>query len=151
MLTELFLLKNGFTIIDKHTNKFTGKEWKETDHNLDLITTKDNLHYGIEVKNRFEYMNKEELEIKMYDMCEFLELIPVCVLRFAPYYVMTELSGYGGRMLIFKRKALPIGFEDLAERIWDSTLLPVQTTDRLSEKGETQFLQWHEGNVQNLH
>jgi len=150
-LTEHFLLKNEFRIIDRHTNKFNDKKWEDTDHDLDLITTKDDLYYGIEVKNRFEYMDKEEFKIKIYDICSYLNLIPVCVSRFAPYYWLKELSGYGGRLLIFKRKIFPLGFENLAHEIWDATLLPVQTSNHLSDRGESLFLQWHEQNIRNFH
>ena len=150
-LTEHFFLLNGFKIIDKHTNSFNGNFWKNTDHNLDLIVTKDELNYGIEVKNRFEYIGKKEFRIKMYDMCSYLDLIPVCVSRFAPYFTMSELGGNGGRILIFKRKVFPFGFEQQAKKIWESTLLPIRCYDRLSEKSEYQFIKWHNQNVKNYH
>lgn len=146
-LTEHMFLKNGFTIVDTHTKKFKNLEWKKTNHNLDFIVTKDDLYYGVEVKNRFEYITEYELEVKMLGMCDHLNLIPMCVFRMAPGAFMFKLYKNGGFTIIFKRKALPIGFESFAKKIWEDTLLPIQATCFLSERGERLFLKWHEKNI----
>lgn len=146
-LTEHMFLKFRFKIIDTHTKKFKNNEWKETDHNLDFIVSKDDLYYGIEVKNRFEYITQEEFEIKMFRICDHLDLIPMCVFRMAPKPFTYKLYKNGGFTLIFKRKALPIGFEKYATKIWEDTLLPIQSTNFLSTKGEKRFLEWHEKNI----
>ncbi|MEE9377386.1 MAG: hypothetical protein V3V33_05045 [Candidatus Lokiarchaeia archaeon] len=146
-LTEHMFLKFGFKIIDSHTNKFKNQEWKKTKNNLDFIVSKDDLYYGVEVKNRFEYITEEEFEIKMFGICKHLNLIPMCVFRMAPRAFTYKLYKIGGFTLIYKRKVLPIGFEKYARKIWEDTLLPIQASNFLSEKAERLFLKWHEKHI----
>src|SRR5204863_317577 len=50
------LASNGFRCLSKNTNEFGGLKWKATNHNLDFIVERDSRVYGIEVKNRLDYI-----------------------------------------------------------------------------------------------
>ncbi|MHA1372295.1 MAG: hypothetical protein ACTSRA_21560 [Promethearchaeota archaeon] len=147
-LTEFMLYRLGFKIEDTHTNEYNSKKWKKSDHNLDFIASKDGLTYGIEVKNALEYIPRSEFQIKMFEMCPFLNIIPVCVLRFAPYSYINEIKEYGGFILIFKSKIFPLGYEERVNQLWNYTLLPVTTSTRFSTKIENRFKKFHEENLQ---
>jgi len=143
-ITEHMFLQLKFDIIDDHTNKFQGKKWTKTKHDLDLIISKDDINYGIEVKNRFEYIGREEFNIKMYDICSYLDLVPVIVTRMIPRFLINELYENGGFAIVFKRKAFPIGQKEKIKELWANTLLPVGSTDILTRKGKENFYNWHQ-------
>lgn len=77
------LFKHGFKFVDSKVNKFMGKEWKKTGHDLDYIFEKDGIFYGCEVKNTLPYIDKNELEVKI-KICNFLKIRPLFIMRFAP-------------------------------------------------------------------
>jgi len=69
LLSFLFRIK-GFKIAGCNTNEYKGVRWEESDNNLDFILEKDNISYGVEVKNTLSYLEKNEFEIKIR-MCEY--------------------------------------------------------------------------------
>jgi hypothetical protein len=68
--------KKEFVMRGHNTRKFGGREWTETDHNLDFIFERDGKAYGIEVKNTLSYMDQRQFEVKIR-LCEYLGVIPI--------------------------------------------------------------------------
>lgn len=149
-LTEVMFKSLGFEIENRNTNEFNGVKWKRTDHDLDFIVSKNDIFYGVEVKNTFEYIPREEFEIKMFKMCPYLNLIPMCVFRFAPKFYIDELNKKDGFGFVFKSKVFPYGQERIVSQLWRDTLLPVRVSTELSRKGENNFRQWHEKKLSKL-
>lgn len=150
LLTKFMFLELGFKIIGRNTNEFEGKKWKLTDHDLDFIVSKDQRTYGVEVKNTLDYIPRKEFQIKMFKICPFLGILPMCVFRFAPKFYINELNKTGGFGFVFKRKVFPYGQESKIQQIWNDTLLPIEVSDNLSEKNKKNFLKWHDEKVSEL-
>ncbi len=143
ILFELTLKANGFEIICKDTNSFGGKIWTETEHNLDLIIEKDGITYGAEIKNTLAYIPREEFEIKMLRMCDYLGLRPLCIFRNAPKTLFPEISGRKGFFWIFKTQIYPPGFHRKTAWIWKKTRLPVSVWKAIPDNILKRFLAWH--------
>ncbi len=133
----------NFKIITSHSNKYKNKVYSNTKHNLDFILERNGYAYGVEVKNRFSYIPQKEFEIKMYDMCNHLGLIPILVARCAPQNYIDDLRKAGGYTIMFKRKAFPYGFELGVKKYWLNTMLPVGVTDMLiTPRFLKNFIKW---------
>ena len=68
MVLEAFA-RFQFLMMGKDTREFNGRKWMETEHNLDFIFERDEVVYGVEVKNALGYMDYEEFKIKV-KICE---------------------------------------------------------------------------------
>ena len=75
--------RNGFRAEAKNTNTWNTKTWIETNHNLDRIITRDDVAYGVEIKNTQNYISRHELLIKIR-LCQYLNVKPLFIMRFAP-------------------------------------------------------------------
>lgn len=82
LFSRAFLLK-GFRQAAANTNEYRGRTWTETGHNLDFIFERDDIAYGCEIKNRFEYIDRSEMRLKLR-MCKHLGLTPLFIVRSAP-------------------------------------------------------------------
>lgn len=71
-----------FEIIGVHTNKYLGRRWTNTNHNLDFIAKKKGKDFTIvvEVKNTLGGMDPEEIDVKI-DICRYLGIVPVFAVR----------------------------------------------------------------------
>ena len=137
---------NGFNLLGRETNIFNGNKWEESDHNLDFIFSKDNVNYGIEVKNMLGYMNYKELELKV-KMCDYLNLIPIFAVRMFPQTWINEVREFGGFSLIMKYQFYPISFKELAERVRNVLNFPIGTPKRLEQGTMDRVIKWHQKNV----
>jgi len=95
------LTNKGFLSHGQEVNEYGGKKWTETEHDLDFIIEKDNIAYGCEVKNRWDYIKRDELTIKL-KMCEFLGIKPLFVMRHSPKTYNWEIIQRGGYAMIFE-------------------------------------------------
>ncbi|HME56648.1 MAG TPA: hypothetical protein VKM55_30890 [Candidatus Lokiarchaeia archaeon] len=145
---EFMLLKFKFDIEGKHTNEFQGKKWTKTKNDLDFIASKDGVTYGIEVKNSFDDIPDPEFNIKVFGICPYLGIIPVCIFRFTRYDNLTKIKQVNGRVFVFVSKLFPTGLNQQVRAFWNETLLPIQTAMELPEKTRNQFIEWHESNVE---
>lgn len=121
---------NAFKIVGEDTNEYRGLKWKKTGHDLDYIIEKDSIAYGIEIKNTLPYMEKDEFEIKL-DMCKFLGLVPLWILRNAPAVQFEQMKPYNGFILKFKTQVYPLGQEPLIRDMWEIMRLPVSIWKRI--------------------
>ena len=77
------LTARQFMALDQDTRTYNGKTWEETEHNLDFIIERDGIAYGCEVKNKWDYIDRDELLLKI-DLCAYLGLRPLFIVRASP-------------------------------------------------------------------
>lgn len=142
VLFSLALSKKGFKIEGEDVNEFKGKKWTKTNHNLDLILSNDNIEYGTEIKNKLEYIGKKELDIKL-DICDYLSIRPLFIMRFAPKSYIDEIRNRGGFTLIFETQIYPLGQEYLVDKIKKDLNLPVMCSKAIPEGIINRFIKWH--------
>lgn len=141
-ITEFTFKAHGFEVVGFHTNKYLDRKWTTTNENLDLIIAKDNIAYGIEVKNTLSYMEVNEFTNKV-EMCRYLGLRPLWILRAAPEIQFNTMKARNGLILRFKTQMFPYGQEDLVKEIWSFMRLPVGVKAELPPKIVNFFLQTH--------
>jgi len=107
MVLEGLAMKQ-FVLTGRETREHHGNVWRATDHNLDFIVERDGIGYGVEVKNTLPYIELEELRVKV-QMCAFLGLRPLFVVRMMPVTWMHEVQMAGGFVLTMKWQLYPWG------------------------------------------
>lgn len=100
-LFALALATHGFLPVQKKVKDYNGRSWTRTNHDLDYIFKKDNIAYGVEIKNTLGYIEKEELEVKL-ELCQKLGVKPLFILRFAPKTYNNMIIEAGGYAMIFE-------------------------------------------------
>ncbi len=73
MLFGVALAGQGFEIAGRNTRTYGVKTWRTTEHDLDWIVEKDGKAYGVEIKNTWAYIGREDLYLKM-ELCHELGL-----------------------------------------------------------------------------
>lgn len=138
--------KKEFVMRGHNTRKFAGREWADTDHNLDFIFERDGKAYGIEVKNTLSYMDQKQFEVKIR-LCEHLGVVPVFAVRMLPKSWINELITRGGYAMIMKYQLYPWTHHELARRVARELGLPVDAPKALSEGTMNRFENWHLKNL----
>ena len=128
-LFYIALSQRDFKYHGKDINKFKGREWTQTEHNLDYILGRDNIIYGVEIKNTFDYIDKKEMEIKI-KICKHLGIKPLFIMRWSPQSYIYEIFKVGGFALLFETKIFPLALKPLVEEINNEQYLPY-TNDKL--------------------
>jgi len=134
--------RQDFKLISEDSNEFNGKKWTKTNHNLDFIIEKDNRIYGCEVKNTFDYINHNELEIKL-EICDYLQIIPLFIMRYSPKTYNYEIIKKQGYALIFETQIYPFGQEPFVKKIRETLNLPVICSRAIPEGIINRFMRWH--------
>jgi hypothetical protein len=134
--------KNGFEIVARHANKVKGKKWTKSGRNLDFVIEKDGILYGVEVKNRFDYMKPDEFADKV-EMCQFLGLLPVFPIRCPSPSQFTLMGDANGLALKFKTRIFPPSRQKLVTDVWNNFRLPVNVWERILPPIEKNFLDYH--------
>ena len=137
LFSFLFRVYN-FTIVGCNVNEYKRNKWIETEHNLDFIIEKDGISYGVEVKNTLPYMEEEEFNIKI-KMCEYLNIPPLWVLRYAPGTQFEAMKKAGGFIVVFKTQIYPPGQEPLVKEMWGLMRLPVSVWKDIPKGVEKQL------------
>ncbi|MFQ5822330.1 MAG: hypothetical protein ACE5I5_20335 [Candidatus Heimdallarchaeota archaeon] len=145
-LVEYMFKLNGFEILEREENKFQGKEWTKTKENLDFIVGKDYIAYGVEVKNTLPYMEIDEFSNKL-EMCKYLGLIPLWILRNAPEVQFNTMKANSGFILPFKSQIYPYGQEPLTKEIWQKMRLPVTVKAEMPQKIVKSLNWFHNQNI----
>jgi hypothetical protein len=135
--------RNEFVMKGRNARSYGGKEWTRTGHNLDFIFERDDVAYGIEVKNTLGYMDQEELQTKI-EMCKWLGIKPVFVARMLPRTWINEVIESGGFALILKYQLYPWTHKEVAGRVAKLLGLPVDAPKALAEGTMRRFVKWHE-------
>ena len=140
------LVNSGFSSLGQDINAHRGKKWTETDHNLDFIIERDNIGYGCEVKNKWDYIEKEEMDVKLR-ICGFLGLKPLFIMRASPKTYNWEIIRRGGYTMIFESQIYPFGQKQLVEEIKEVLELPVDCPRAIPEGIVGRFVRWHEKGI----
>jgi len=140
------LATRQFVLHGRSTRTFRGQAWTRTAHNLDFIVERDAIPYGVEVKNSLDYIDGDELDLKM-DLCAHLGVKPVFVVRAMPRTWTHDVIQRGGFVLILRYQLYPPLLKDLVGRIRAELGLPVDHPKSLSTGTMDRFVNWHEKHV----
>ena len=132
----------GFHIQAKDVKAWNERSWHETNDNLDRIITRDGLAYGVEIKNTQNYIPHTELRTKIRSS-QYLGLIPLFIMRFAPKSYMHELIQAGGYGLLFEHQMYPWGHGTLLAEAREHLLLKVHSPRDIEEGHMIRLVKWH--------
>jgi len=135
----------GFIPLGKEVKEFNSKRWEKTGHDLDYIFSKDGNNYGCEIKNSLSYIDKEELDIKL-EMCGYLELKPLFIMRYSPKSYNKLIIDKGGFALIFESQIYDVSQKVLVEKM-KNIGLPADCPGSIPDGIIYRFEKWH--NIQN--
>lgn len=135
-----------FVMYDREVREYQGREWTETEHDLDFIFERDGIAYGVEVKNKLQYMDRGEMLTKIR-LCQAIGVRPVIVARMLPGTWIIELAKQGGFALVLGYQLYPWANRDLAARVRQNLGLPVDTPRRLEAGTMQRFVNWHEQQI----
>ncbi|HWY23071.1 MAG TPA: hypothetical protein VNX26_17735 [Candidatus Acidoferrum sp.] len=132
----------GFLPTARKVRAYGGKEWKETEHDLDRVFERDGIGYGAEIKNTLKYIPRRELTVKI-KMCQHLGLRPLFIVRAAAKSYINEVGKLGGFTLVFKYQLYPFGQKPFADQVREALRLPVDSPARIADGTVQRFLKWH--------
>lgn len=142
-LFDAALPVGGFMPRARNVRAYNGLEWTKTGHDLDRVFERDGRPYGVEIKNRLDYIEAEELGVKLA-MCAHLKLTPLFIMRMAPKSYIARIVGAGGYALIVGWQLYPFGREALAKEVKERLGLPVDCPRAISEGTIGRLSSWHE-------
>lgn len=140
------LVAEGFLAKGQNVNEYQSKKWEKTEHDLDFILERDGRSYGCEVKNTWSYIDEEELRIKL-EMCDYLGLKPLFIMRGSPKSYNYEIVKKGGYAMIYEAQIYPFGQTALVKRIRNVLGLTVDCPRAIPEGIIKRFIGWHEKGV----
>lgn len=143
LLIDAGLPRAGFMPIGYNVRSHGDRVWNATSHNLDRIFVRDGLAYGMEIKNRLQYISSEEWALKL-KMCLHLGLIPLFVARMMPGSYIFNTMKAGGFCLIMGHQFYPVAHEQLAKSVRDQLGLPVDCPLRLQDGTLQRLLNFHQ-------
>lgn len=135
-LVKAELRAQGFNVVGEHDNKYNGKEWTATGHDLDFIVELPNtsLAIGVEVKNTLDLMQTDEIDIKI-DICNTLGIVPVFAVRWIKPYIEC-IRKQNGFSWVFKTQIYPLGQQEMVKDLYSK----LSDTDRIGPTGH--ILEW---------
>jgi hypothetical protein len=136
------LALRGFMPMKSKVKEYYGKKWIKTGHDLDFVFSRDNIDYGCEIKNTLGYIEKDELEIKL-EMCSFLELRPLFIMRYSPKTYNNLIIENGGFALIFVSQIYELSQDTLVKRIQDIVGMPVICPTSIPDGIIDRLENWH--------
>lgn len=142
LLFEAALPTAGFLPKGRKVRAHGGKEWSETEHDLDRVFERDGIAYGAEIKNTLKYIPRDELTVKMR-MCKHLGLRPLFIVRAAAKSYINEVRLAGGFTLVFKYQLYPFGQKAFADTVREALRVPVDSPARIADGTVQRFLNWH--------
>ena len=137
------LTNKGFISQGQDTNEYKGRKWEETDHNLDFIVERDSKVYGTEVKNKWSYIDSDELDIKLA-ICDHLGIKPLFIMRGSPKHYNNMIYEAGGYAMIFVCQIYPFGQRDLVARIREKLGLEADCPRAIPDGIIDRFMRWHD-------
>jgi hypothetical protein len=146
---NLFLLafmEKRFVLHGRNMNKFGRRKWTRANHNLDFIIERDDIVYGCEVKNTFDYISKSELGIKL-DICDHLKIRLLFIMRYAPKTYNFDIINRNGYAMIFETQIFPLASKDLVKKIKKELKMPVDYPMSIPDGIINRFMKWHTKNL----
>jgi hypothetical protein len=135
--------KFGYTVKGLEVREYNGRSWTSSEHDLDIVMEKDKIGYGVEVKNKLSYIDKDEFDTKI-KICQHLNIKPVFVNRMLPTIWIEELRRAGGFALILKYQLYPRFLSEQAKTLKDKLGLPVDSPKALMDGTVQRFENWHQ-------
>jgi hypothetical protein len=142
MLVLEAFARNQFLLRGRDAKEFEGRQWTESDHDIDFVFERDGVPYGIEVKNMLGYMDQKEFDLKIR-LCRKLGVRPVFAARMLPKSWIHELNQQGGYAMIMKYQLYPWTHMDLVKRVRAELGLPVDAPRALLQGTRDRFIAWH--------
>jgi hypothetical protein len=139
------LALRGFMPTGIRVKEFNGKKWTKTENDLDFVFSKDGVNYGCEIKNTLGYIDKDELGIKL-DMCSFLGLKPLFIMRSSPKTYNHQIYDRGGFALLFETQIYELSQQELVNKIKEELGLPVICSKAIPDGIIGRFEKWHNNN-----
>jgi hypothetical protein len=146
----------GFKIHGRDVSKFNGKEIKgevgKEPGNLDFVVERDNVVYGVDVKNwiRYEADTREEVRRKVRFALE-LGTQPFIIARYLDQdTIYTEINAKGGIAYRYVRLLVPEIFESLAVRAKELLGYPMLATDKFPDYSVKWVEKLHLDNLERL-
>jgi hypothetical protein len=133
--------KEGFKIDGSSLNTFGGKKWRATEHDLDWVFSRDGVSWGVEIKNTWAYIDREEMRVKI-QLCAYLGLKPLFIMRWAPKSYIEIVRKSGGFCLLFEHQFFPVGNTVAMKRLQE-LFLPVISPTVVPDGIFTRFVNWH--------
>ena len=146
-LVDVGFARIGFRIRAQKVRSVGGKEWTNTNHDLDRLIERDGVQYGVEIKNQLGYIDQTEFQTKL-EMCKFFNVRPLFVARMMPRNYINSVFRAGGFALILQNQHYPLLADDLAKRVREQLVLPVKTIASLPDTTLQRFEAWHEKKLQ---
>jgi hypothetical protein len=134
-------VERGFVCRGREVKEYGGKRWEATGHDLDYLLEGEGGVWGCEVKNRMEYMEAGELDVKVR-MCQYLGVRPLFVLRCAPKTHIERVRQAGGYTMVFQTQIWPSGQEGLVQRVQEELGLPLDCPRAVPSGIFERFLRW---------
>jgi hypothetical protein len=134
--------REGFRPLGPAIRRYKGKEWDKTEHDLDWVFERDGIGWGVEIKNTWAYIDREEMKIKI-ELCNFLGLKPLFIMRWAPKSYVEFIRQAGGFGLLFETQFFPLGHAAAMEGL-KQLFLPVSSPTAVPEGVFRRFVRWHE-------
>lgn len=138
---DALLGSRGFIERARNVNHWEGKEWTQSNRNLDRIYEKDGVLYGAEVKNTWGYIDKDEWAEKT-EIALTLGVKPLFICRALPKSYIEVVRRLGGFSLVFEHQLYPFGHENLRESVTKTVGLPI--TFELPASVPNRFANWHD-------
>jgi hypothetical protein len=132
----------GFMPDGKKVTEYNRKKWPFSGHDLDRVYVRDGVPYGCEIKNKLDYIDQNELKVKL-NMCKFLGLRPLFIMRASPSSYNYEIIQAGGYALVFRFQLYPHGQGDFARAVRETLGLPVDCPAAIADATIQRFLKWH--------
>lgn len=142
MMFDAALPTVGFMPKARDVRTYNGREWTETGHDLDRVFARDGIEYGTEVKNTLDYIERQELDVKVH-MCAFFGLRPLFIVRYAPVDYIEKVRRAGGFTLLFKYQLYPHGYEEFAREVRDALEITVDCPRAIMEGTMKRLLDGH--------
>jgi len=87
-------------------------------------------------------IDEKELEIKI-ELCKFLGIIPLFIVRMAPGRYIDVVKKAGGFTLIFKYQLYPTNYRELTKRMRQELKLPADCPRAIEQGTINRFEKWH--------
>jgi hypothetical protein len=142
MLADAGLARIGFMRKVKNAREWHGIRWAESNHDLDRIYEADGVFYGAEIKNRLEYIDAAELDLKLR-IAHHFKVRPLFIVRAMPKVHIHHVVDLAGFVLVLKYQMFPFGHRDLVTRIRDELGLPVDTPSEYADYTLERLSSWH--------
>lgn len=136
------LPRAGLRYLAENVKEYGGVKWEKTGHDLDRIFELDGVAYGVEIKNKLQYIDQVEFDVKLA-LCFELKLKPLFIMRALPRTYAYRVIRQGGYAMVFRHHLYPHGHSEFAKRVREQTGMPVDSPRAIYQGTLDRFLAIH--------